>query len=543
MRRPNSAILFGFFVAIIVAMCGASLFMGGLYLSKHEGDTVHLLQIVFRMAEGQWPHLDFMTPIGVLAFAPITLFVTLGFGVGMAFILAQAFVAIVFLPAIWWSASSRMTGVLPYVFGLFVIVLISALVHGETSQSVSVSMHYNRWAWAATFIAITLALLPPNGTARPTVDGMIIGLCMAALLLTKVTYFAAFAGPILIAMLLRQTYRGLAVAILTGLVVAGAVTLWAGPQFWAAYLSDILRVAGSDVRPYPGVDLGAIVGAPAYLGGSLVLLGGVVLLRQAQQAIAGLVLLLLVPGFIFVTYQNFGNDPQWLLLLAVLLIASQPAPGLRNGFGWDMRGALKVAGAVAIALAAPSFFNLAYSPFRHLGVNTADYAAFLPGSGRHQDMKTWAIRAHRVNALIAMDGPESGLSAYAARAERNPPARIRGEDLPRCEVELGLLAWFDTISKDLDQAGLAAGKQLFAADIIASHWLYGPLQPLEQGAPWYYGGLPGFDNADYVLVPLCPISKDVRGKILKTIAESDVALTEIRRTPLYLLYAKGGAGG
>ena len=137
MSRPNPAVLFGFFVAVIVAMCGAALLKGGLYLGKHEGDTFHLLQIVFRMADGQVPHLDFMTPIGVIAFAPIALFVKLGYGAGISIILSQLLVAIALLPAVWWVAYSRLQGLLPYLFGLFVLVLVTALVHGEAQRSVA----------------------------------------------------------------------------------------------------------------------------------------------------------------------------------------------------------------------------------------------------------------------------------------------------------------------------------------------------------------------------------------------------------------------
>ena len=141
MSRPNPTVLFGFFVAVIVAMCGVSLLKGGVYIAKHEGDTYHMLEIIFRMADGQWPHLDFMTPIGALAAAPVALFVRLGYGVGMSFLMAQAIVIAFLLFPLWWAAWSRFTGFLPYLFGFFVIVLTVALVHGESEPSISLSMH------------------------------------------------------------------------------------------------------------------------------------------------------------------------------------------------------------------------------------------------------------------------------------------------------------------------------------------------------------------------------------------------------------------
>ncbi len=319
MGKANPTVLFGFFVAVIAAICGASLLKGGFYLGKHEGDTFHLLQIVFRMAEGQRPHLDFMTPIGVLAFAPIALLVKMGLGAGMAILWSQVIVSALFLPAVWWVAQSRMRGFTPYLFGLFVFVLIGALVHGEAQRSVSISMHYNRWAWAAAFVAIAAAVLPVTGERRHGVDGAIIGLMLAALALTKVTYFAAFLLPVAVGLLLHKAYRTLGYAVIWGLVVAALVTVWAGFDYWAAYLLDVLRVSGSEIRAKPGEPFGAVVAAPAYLGASLVMITSVILLRQAGQQIGGLVLLLLMPGFFFVAFQNFGNDPQWLLLLVILL--------------------------------------------------------------------------------------------------------------------------------------------------------------------------------------------------------------------------------
>ncbi|MFV2037579.1 MAG: hypothetical protein ACC646_08305, partial [Paracoccaceae bacterium] len=517
-------------MALIVVICGAALLKGGLYLGKHEGDTLHLLQIVLRMADGQWPHLDFMTPIGLMAFAPIALFVKLGYGAGTSIMLAQTLVAIAFLPAVWWVAFSRMRGFLPYIFGLIIFVLIGALVHGEAQRAVSISMHYNRWAWAASFVAIAAAVIPNRGTPRPLADGLVIGLAMSLLLLIKITYFAAFALPVLIAMLLRGNFRAILVAAVSGLAVAGVITSLAGPQYWQAYLGDILAVARSDIRPNPSEPFGAVVGAPAYLGASLVLIGGVILLRQAREAVAGLVLLLLMPAFFYVTYQNFANDPQWLLLLGVLLIAFVPQSELKNGLGWDMRTALRVTAAIALAMAAPSFFNLAYSPFRQLNIDTSKYTPLLPRSERSVDLFASKLRAMRTDIALPMPIAGTGLEAYEDMVERPEPTVFQGETLAQCELSLGMSAWFDAVVRDLEDAGFAGDKRIFAADLLSGYWLFGDFKPLPGGAPWYYGGLPGIGAADYVLVPLCPIIPEVRRLILDEIQARGITLTEVRRT-------------
>lgn len=540
MRISRLLALPGLLAALLVILGGADVAKGGLYIGKHEGDALHLMQIVFEMAAGKLPHLDFMTPIGALAFAPIALLVHWGMGVGHAVLWAQVLVAIIFAPMVWWVAGRRLSPVLAAFFALMVMVLLLALVHGEAQRSVSISMHYNRWAWAAAFVAILAAAIPPLRRIGALADGAIIGVMMVGLVMIKVTYFAAFALPVILALWLTGQRRSLGMALIVGLVLVAGLTVRLGPQYWLAYLGDLMAVAGSDVRAQPGEPFGAVLGAPAYLGGSLVAIAGVIFLRQAGVAAGGLILLTLLPGFFYVTFQNFGNDPQWLLLLGLLLLALRPSGIVLNGWGWDMRSALGVTAAMALALAAPSFFNLAYSPFRHLFVDVADYAPILPRGGIHTDLQTVAIRALRVDGRIAMDGPGSGLEAYAAVADRDPQSIFMGETFAYCTTELGLPLVFDAIARDLEGAGLAGGKKVFVADLFSSLWLFGDLRPLDHGAPWYYGGLPGYDTADYLLLPLCPVTQDVQHDILEAITERGTEnMTEIRRTPLYILFAKG----
>lgn len=542
MSRPNPVVLTAFLLGILGLLGGAALLKGGLYVGKHEGDTLHLMQIVFRMADGQLPHLDFMTPIGALAFWPIARLVEAGLGMGMAILWSQVIMATLFVPITVWVASSRLGPNVALLFGAFVMVLLLALVHGEAQRSVSISMHYNRLAWAAAFVVILAAIVPPVHPRSGLVDGIIIGLMMVIMVMIKVTYFAAFALPVVVALFLSEQRRALAWALLTGAAAALAITAFVGVEYWLAYLGDLATVAGSEIRAAPGEPLGAILGAPAYIGGSLVAVAGVILLRQARVETGGLVLLLLLPGFFYVTFQNFGNDPQWLMLVAVLLLAMRPGSDkvLRNGFGWPLREALGVTAAMALALSAPSFFNLAYSPLRHLKLDTAEYTPLLPRGGVHADLQSTKLRVDRVYARVALDGPDSMLASFGAPGVDSDPASFRGETFEQCSVELGLPTVMDTIVRDLEKAGLAEGKSLFAADIFSSHWLFGELEPLQGGAPWYYGGLPGWDDADYLLIPLCPVVPDVRARILTVIEEQGAeGLVEIRRTPLYVLYSKG----
>lgn len=543
---------------VAAVLSATAVLKGGYYLGKHEGDTLHLLQMVFRMAEGAWPHLDFVTPIGALAMAPIAWLVSLGLGIGMAILLAQVLVAIVMLPAIWWVAKSRFAGPWQYLFGGVTLVLILALVHGEAQPAVSISMHYNRWAWAATFLALASVMLPARGTPRPAVDGVVIGAAMTALLLIKITYFAAFILPVLVALIGRRAWREIGVGVVTGVILLVLFTMLAGtPMVWPAYLRDLMIVVGSDVRPAPGLSFANVVGAPAYMAGSLAALLAVIWLRQSGRALEGLVMLLTVPGFFFVTYQNFGNDPQWLPLLGLMLIMLRPGAEVTNGFGWNMRQAVTLTAVAVLAFGAPSVINLAYSPFRHATEEAEKFTPLLPGSGRHEDIVTPTIRAHRVDAKIAVDGPGTPYARFWDEDFRaGEQITWQGKDLAVCTIELGTVAWFNTMADGLVATGLTEGKTAFVADILNGFWLYGAFEPLAGNAPWYYGGLTGFEAADYLVVPLCPLSVSVRKQVLDEIQGTeasqdedggeiparpgvDVALREVARSDLFILYEIG----
>lgn len=531
--------LAGGLAVFAVVLAVAPFWAGGLFVTQHEGDTLHLADLVLRMAEkGQMPHRDFMTPLGIAGLWPIAAFVQAGLGFGHAFLAAQAAVAaLLFLP-ILRAAQSRFPGGLAWIFGAYVLGMVLALVHGETMPMFSVSMHYNRWAWAMAYVAVALAVLEPLGPRRVRLDGALIGALMAGLGLVKVTYVVALAPVLVVALLVRRDLRTLGVAVLSGLLVLAGVTALLGPGFWVGYSRDLLTVAGSATRAAPGDPLVGVLAAPEHIAATLVALATVIFLRQSGRRAEGLALLWLVPAFAYVAYQNYGNDPQWLVLVGLIALALRPEGRILNGFGWPMREALLATGVAALALATGPMVNLVTSPLRHAFAAASESVPLLSARPQEADLRVIAARVYPVDYKLAADTPGQPYAAYADRGDSaeqpRKPAVLNGETLPECEMMMGYVAWFETLAADLTQAGYARSRVL-VADLFSALWLYGPFEPIRGAAPWYYGGTPGIEAADHVLVPLCPTGETRRNEIVTALAEAGWRLVEERRTATYIL--------
>ncbi|SFR57611.1 hypothetical protein [Litoreibacter janthinus] len=529
MDKAGARLFLVYLLGLVALMGGLALAKGGLYVDRHEGDTLHLIEILLRMSEGQWPHLDFVTPLGVLAFLPIVAFVWAGFGVGAAIVLGQISVALMLVPMVWWLGRSRLTRGMAYGVGALVMVLALAMIHGEAAASLSLSMHYNRWAWAFAFVAILVAVLEPKHANNQWVDGVILGVAFSFFVMGKITYGVAFAPGVALALVLRGQWRAISVALAVVALFAIALTFMAGPAMWWAYLGDLALVASTDIRPRAGVDLATLLTAPQYVLGNAVLVLSVLVLRRGVDPKLGLVLMLLAPGMIYVTYQNYGNDPKWLALLAVMILAVSRTPQII---------ALAV---VACTLIAPSFFNMATSPARHFVAKEGTYRALFfetPYADRHGDFFTKAERVNRILKRVPMQFESEEFAYLNTLAAHLPPAEFQGEGLASCVQELGLIGASHAMARDLDRAGLAEGKSVFVADTFGNLWMFGNLSPTKGAAPWYYGRLTGYDAADYFLIPTCPTTPQAYRSILKDVEARGEVLTEVRRTELYILYAR-----
>lgn len=522
----------GFLLVFTVLYGGLTLVKGGLYIAAHEGDTYHLLDILFRMEMGQRPHADFMTPLGILVFAPVSLFLSFGFSVGTAILLAQIFVALLLLPIVVY-AYRRLPTPLAYVFGAVTLGLTMAITYGGPASNLSVSMHYNRWCWAATFIVLTMALIPAG---RDRTDGALIGILAACLALTKVTFFVCIVPIVGLHLLMTGRREAFMAALIAGLAVAALATFLLGPSYWTGYLSDLLTVSGSEIRPSVGMPFGEVISGAPYLGATILAGLAVALLRVSGRNAEAVTLGLLFIGFLVIVWQNFGNDPKWLMFFAVLMLMWRPTEGEGIFLGLDRRRAMTFMSLAAVALYFPAFVNLALSPVKHAVQAAEMFEPMLPRVPGHQDLYVRINRGNSMTAEVDLDGPGTVWAEYRDKVGRIEDPELAGVTFPACEFIAGSRAWLTEVTDDLVAAGIPDGSQIFNTDILTVFWLFGPYAPLEDGAPWYYGGLSGLDNADYVLVPKCRFVTRVNLITLAELNESGRRFEPVRDNDLYALF-------
>ncbi|MDU8946528.1 hypothetical protein [Ovoidimarina sediminis] len=523
MSGPNPTKLGLILTGLVLGATGLIFLKGGIYTNNHAGDVLHMMDIVMRMAAGERPHIDFMTPLGWLGFAPVVAFLKAGFAMGHAFALGQALMALVLIPAILRASASRLPPVTGGVFAALTVLVVVSLGQGLGGGDLSVSMFYNRWGWAVAFVAVVLAMLPDRGRPRPALDGAILGIGLGAVAMVKITYLVALAPALALVLVLRGERAMLFWALATGTATLLVFVVLLGPATMLAYLGDLRAVSEAPLRQAPGKAINDILASPLTLGQTVVTVGAALALRRSGRRIEGLGLLILFPAFTFLTWQNFGNVPFWLIPVAAIFAAL-----------WDRDRSLRVAGAGAIGagiLALPVAFVHSVTPLQHVATRADLFVPVVPGVAALADIYQPANQAFLVQTSRDLNGPEEPYPADDPRIRRPLDAEFAGRRFPDCTAQSGLQAAFARQGADMP-----AEAQVLVADILSVVWLYGPSAPVRGGAPWNYGTLDGAETATHLLVPVCPTSNMARAFVLDALRPIENNLREVAHRETYTLY-------
>ncbi|MEM7438979.1 MAG: hypothetical protein AAF393_05215 [Pseudomonadota bacterium] len=494
---------------------------GAVVLLAFEGDAVHLMQIATRMHIGEVPGIDFVTPLGALAFLPFVWLMKMGQPLGASIAYAPVFLALLSLPLIWWAGVVRLSRWAALVFGGAVLVSWMSLLHGGTSATVTLSMYYNNWGWALVAIVSAFAFTPARGDRW--LGAIVIGAGLGALAVLKAPFAAFLAPAVVLAFGVNRRWSELGMAFVAGLVVVGLVALpLGGVSYLQAYIADLLAVATSEVRASPGRGIVAMILQPLHFVLFVSWIAVVVFLRQAGRTNRVLVYLALGAGFFAMTHQNWQNDPHWALIFGLLIAIEAGSVDLLNRYGWHLGRALQVMSALFLVLAAPGVYVQAQSLLVHAGLNRENAIPLVAGD------PTLLIRPD-TPALVKRPHPGQ---------EAPEPIRFAGEDLPWCEKDNGLIADLQASGKALNGLVPTKGKTAFYADWVNAIWLWSDLDPLPGGAPWYYGGAPGLEKADYLVVPICPMGRGVRNMALRAVEAAGGNYQELGRDARMIVYGR-----
>jgi hypothetical protein len=519
------------FLALVLAVEAVLLLWPeALVVNGHEGDLLHTMDAARRLSLGEWPHQGFMTPLGVLAFAPISIFMQTGFGPGTSFRLGMILVALVLLPMIWLVSRSRLSPGLGLLFGAWTIIMVTGLVYGGDQATSSVSMYYNRWAWALVFLVGLTILVPPRHGERPQGDGALVGLALGLLAVMKMTAFVALFPAVLVWLTLGRDWRRAAAVAAAGGLVALAVTIAAGgPAYWLDYARNLLFIAQDSGRAKPGLDYTAVIANPTYLPGAIALFLSVIVLRIFRQKDAGLILLVLAPGLFYITYQNWGNDPTWLILLALVMLALRPAEDGASFFGIALRSWHSGLALTAIVLISASVANVSYSTLRSAALDRATMVPAFPDAS-DPDLLVARERAFTVSGKSPLPGVGEG-------GKETEPVLFAGETLPECVAQTGLMGMYFSFAEHMKDRNLARAR-IAVGDVVNPLWLWGAGARLPGLAPWYYGGTYGLEGTEYALMPLCPYKADSRKFLAKALGGESAPYTLVLRAPNFLLFKR-----
>lgn len=245
---------FMWFALIIGAAFVISLCAHGTYISTNPIDYLFMIEQGWRLAQGQIPYRDFITPIGPLYYFLIYLLEQLASGDPTAYRLTGFIGLLFFGPGLLWISYRRLPGKLAVFLALFFAMMpISPREMDGLFFDFSFLALYNTLSWPLIATVMLGALFPISPSRAPTrqsssptmsmvFDGTAIGAAALALLGIKITHGLVAVGIICIALLIRPGNRlalfiGLAI-ILTGLALG---YFFAG-ELLHTYISDIVQI-------------------------------------------------------------------------------------------------------------------------------------------------------------------------------------------------------------------------------------------------------------------------------------------------------------
>lgn len=320
--------------AVLAGLMAILLSSPAVFVNDVPFDLFIPLDGAWRMANGQWPHVDFSTPIGLLYYLEVAAGYAIAGTDPRLVLWANALALLPVTLGALLATRGRLSPVLRVSVVLAIALLaIAPRMLDQGPGRLAHLAFYNRQGAALVVIALLALFLQPvtRGKWSDLRDALLIAACGLATAYMKVTFLGFMVGGLLVAVAFGPNRR---LAGWSLLMIAGGLALSAiiAPEAAGAYLSDLSLAAQASSN---GTPLSRLNRLPEIIAANMGFLSAIAVLglavlrtsqgaderRQASRTL--LVLMALTAGSLLVTLQNhdaFVTTSLVPLLLAFIMV-------------------------------------------------------------------------------------------------------------------------------------------------------------------------------------------------------------------------------
>ncbi len=190
--RKSRLLAFALLAVLTIELAAAIAAAGCPVLNAMAWDVATMLDGGWRLLNGQKPHVDFYSPLGLLPLVLVAGGMKIGTASASAFAYSQAVLLPVLVLWAWALLRTRTSAFFSAMLAFWIGVLaVAPRSLGYPPPLISYSMQYNRWGWALLLILCVELFLSPRSGKSGALAGASTGAATGLLLFLKPNYFGA----------------------------------------------------------------------------------------------------------------------------------------------------------------------------------------------------------------------------------------------------------------------------------------------------------------------------------------------------------------
>ncbi len=244
-------LLFLLLIGIVASLAIILIGVGIPPITALPTDISILLESGWRIINGQTPHLDYYTPLGLFTSLPIAFGMKIVSPSASSIAYGNVLLLVIFTPWAWFIARSRLSALNTFLFSLFMaLLLVAPRPLGSPMREISYAMLYNRQAFVfLSLLFLEILIVPRSPKKIPAksqfIGGLSSGILLALIFYCKVNYFAIAVVASLLHLILFRFNKIWLIGFFSGLFGIFIVASIVFNLNLFAYFSDISLAAKS----------------------------------------------------------------------------------------------------------------------------------------------------------------------------------------------------------------------------------------------------------------------------------------------------------